>query len=80
VRCGDSPLKAPGPRDSDGLFIISADVDRERGQVELGLKSVFFNGAQKIEGIQGPMPTWMEVLHRFYARMWLVSASRRLMK
>lgn len=74
VRCGDSPLKA-GPRPSDGIFVISAEVDRERGEVELGLKSCFFQSHQRIEGIAGPMPLWMEYLHTEYARSWMVAAS-----
>ncbi|KAK4198847.1 hypothetical protein QBC40DRAFT_229268 [Triangularia verruculosa] len=74
VRCGDTPRNA-GPRDSDGLFVISASVDKARGEVVLGLKSCLFNGNTRVEGIQGPMPGWMEELHRWYARLWLVTGS-----
>ena len=63
VRCGDSPLNR-GPRDSDGLFVISATVDRDAGEVELGLKSCFFPSARRVEGICGPMPSWMAVSGR----------------
>jgi hypothetical protein len=79
VRCGDSPRNA-GPRDSDGLFTISAVVDKERGEVELGLKSCFFNSARKVEGIQGPMPWWTEELHRWYARSWMATGAWRVMR
>ncbi|VBB81942.1 Putative protein of unknown function [Podospora comata] len=77
VRCGDTPRNA-GPRDSDGLFVISASVDKARGEVVLGLKSCFFNGNSRVEGIQGPMPGWMEELHRWYSRLWLVTGSWRV--
>ncbi|KAK4178558.1 hypothetical protein QBC36DRAFT_288413 [Triangularia setosa] len=77
VRCGDTPRNT-GPRDSDGLFVISASVDKARGEVVLGLKSCFFNGNSRVEGIQGPMPGWMEELHRWYSRLWLVTGSWRV--
>ncbi|KAK5661792.1 hypothetical protein OQA88_9894 [Cercophora sp. LCS_1] len=77
VRCGDSPRNR-GPRDSDGLFVIQAEVDAKRGEVILGLKSCFFNSATKIEGIQGPVPYWIELPHRWYSRLLLAAASWRL--
>ncbi|KAH8904644.1 hypothetical protein BR93DRAFT_899831 [Coniochaeta sp. PMI_546] len=79
VRCGDSP-RNPAPRESDGLFIISAEIDRERGEAVLGLKSCFFVSARRIEGIQGPLPGWIEVLHTWYSRLWLETGSWRLRK
>ncbi|TLD32711.1 hypothetical protein PspLS_01002 [Pyricularia sp. CBS 133598] len=81
VRCGDSP-RNQGPRDSDGLFTFSAVVDRERGEVELGLKSTLFPSSRKLEGDEAkpPMPPWMEDLHTWYARFWMVSGYRRLLK
>ncbi|KAL2127332.1 hypothetical protein VTI74DRAFT_10893 [Chaetomium olivicolor] len=77
VRCGDTPRNA-NPRDSDGLFVISAAVDRERDEVVLGLKSCFFTSSSKVEGIQGPMPGWMEELHRWYSRLWIETGSWRV--
>ncbi|KAK4098737.1 hypothetical protein N658DRAFT_431423 [Parathielavia hyrcaniae] len=77
VRCGDSPRK-PGARDSDGLFVISAAVDRERGEAVFGLKSCFFVSSRRTEGIKGPMPGWMEVLHRWYSRLWIETGSWRV--
>jgi hypothetical protein len=74
VRCGDTPRNS-GPRDSDGLFIISAEIDKERNEAVLGLKSAFFNSSQRIEGIAGPMPVWMEKLHTWYSRILLETAS-----
>ncbi|KAL2176572.1 uncharacterized protein P884DRAFT_225468 [Thermothelomyces heterothallicus CBS 202.75] len=77
VRCGDSP-RNPNPRDSDGLFAIGAAVDRERGEAVLALKSCFFNSRIKVEGIQGPMPGWIELLHRWYSRLLIETGSWRV--
>lgn len=74
VRAGDSP-KVQGGRDSDGLFVVYAEVDRERGEVELGLKTAFFSSAAKQDGFLGPMPWHIEKAHQWYARLWMVSAS-----
>lgn len=79
VRCGDSPRNA-GPRDSDGLFTMYAEIDKERGEVELGLKSAFFTTATRQDGILGPMPKYMEKAHQWYSRLWMVSASRWVTK
>lgn len=79
VRCGDSPRTAGG-RESDGLFVMYAEVDRARGEVELGLKSCFFNSAERQDGILGPMPKYMEKAHQWYSRLWMASASRWVMK
>jgi hypothetical protein len=79
VRAGDTP-RHTGPRDSDGLFVISAKADKAAGFVELGLKSCFFTSAQKVEGTAGPMPRWMEELHLWYSRIWMASAARSIMR
>ncbi|KAK3186410.1 hypothetical protein K4F52_004711 [Lecanicillium sp. MT-2017a] len=79
VRCGDSPRKQE-PRPSDGLFVIGAVVDEARGEVELTLKSCLFSSQGKVDGIKGPMPTWMEELHQWYARIWSETGSRKLLK
>lgn len=71
VRCGDSPLKAD-VRPSDGLFEMSARVNKAEGVVEFGLKSIFYNG---VDGT-GKMPVWMEFLHREYAKLWMETAVR----
>jgi hypothetical protein len=78
IRCGDSPQKQEG-RPADGLFVVTAEVDKAAGEVELGLKSCFFNSAERLEPTVIPMPRWMEELHRWYARQLMVSASRRLL-
>lgn len=79
VRCGDSPRNM-GPRDSDGLLVLSAVVDKERKEVVVGLKSVFFGSKTKVEGIQGPMPFWLEMAHRWYSRLLTETAAWRLMR
>lgn len=79
VRCGDSP-RNQAPRDSDGLFVISAEIDRDRQEAVLGLKSCLFVSARRIEGIHGPMPAWMDLLHTWYARLWLETGSWRVMR
>ncbi|KAK3937145.1 hypothetical protein QBC46DRAFT_393370 [Diplogelasinospora grovesii] len=77
VRCGDTP-RNPNPRDSDGLFVISAEVDKQRNEAVLALKSCFFNSGRKVEGIQGPTPGWMEEAHRWYTRLWMATGAWRV--
>ncbi|KAM5346153.1 hypothetical protein ACJ41O_009158 [Fusarium nematophilum] len=79
IRCGDTPRNQE-LRGSDGLFVISATVDKKREEVELGLKSCLFKSQGSVEGIRGPMPPWMEELHQWYARIWSETASWRLLK
>ena len=43
VRCGDSP-RIQEVRASDGLFEMSAEVKKDEGVAEFGLKSIFYNG------------------------------------
>lgn len=73
VRCGDSPLKT-GIRPSDGLFEMSAKINKAEGVVEFGLKSVFYNGQGPVEGTNGPMPAHIEFLHRQYTKLWMETA------
>ncbi|KAK1753034.1 hypothetical protein QBC47DRAFT_404395 [Echria macrotheca] len=77
VRCGDSPRNM-GPRASDGVFIISAEVDKEHNEAVVGVKSVFFDSSRKMEGIQGPVPYWIELPHRWYSRLLTETGSWRL--
>jgi hypothetical protein len=79
VRCGDSP-RNQGLRPSDGLFTISATVDKVRGEVELGLKSTLFSSEGKVTGTKGPMPPHIEELHQWYARLWSETGARKLLK
>ncbi|KAH7186094.1 uncharacterized protein B0J16DRAFT_415364 [Fusarium flagelliforme] len=79
VRCGDSPRNQPF-RPSDGLFQISATIDKQNEEVELRLKSVLFSSEGKVAGNKGPMPGWMTELHQWYARIWAETGSWRLLK
>lgn len=79
VRCGDSPRNG-GPRPSDGLFAIGATIDHDAQVARLTLKSCLFQSDRKVEGDKGPMPGWMENLHQWYARIWMASGSRRLVR
>ena len=78
VRCGDSPRKLE-VRESDGLFEMLAEVDKEEGVVEFGLKSVFYNGLAQPdkEGkmpTEGPMGPWIQWLHGQYDKVLMESA------
>ncbi|KAI0013874.1 hypothetical protein F4779DRAFT_561679 [Xylariaceae sp. FL0662B] len=73
VRCGGSPLN-PGLRDSDGLVVISARIDRDAQQAEFSLKSALFNSAAPfVEGAGHPIPPSITFLHRWYARILVQS-------
>ncbi|KAI9641292.1 hypothetical protein NHQ30_010093 [Ciborinia camelliae] len=71
VRCGDSPLKT-GVRESDGLFEMSARIDRDEGVAVFELKSVFFKGTGTES--KGPMPPHVEFAHRLYTKLWMETA------
>jgi len=76
VRCGDSPRKLE-VRESDGLFEMSAEVKRDEGVVEFGLKSVFYNGLGQTaerEGALGPMGPWTQWAHQWYDKVLMESA------
>lgn len=76
LRCGDSP-RTKDVRPSDGLFELCARVDEERGEVEVRLKSVLFQGLGKADG--APMPLWMKSLHVVYT-MWMAESGVRSLK
>ncbi|RYP21244.1 hypothetical protein DL765_002383 [Monosporascus sp. GIB2] len=64
VRCGGSPM-TPGLRDSDGLVVLSAKINREAQQAEFSFKSALFNSAAPhVEGAQHPVPPKITFLHR----------------
>jgi hypothetical protein len=79
VRCGDSPRNQP-LRPSDGLFQISATIDKAHEEVELRLKSVLFSSEGKVAGNKGPMSPWITELHQWYARIWAETGSWKLLK
>lgn len=59
-------------RDSDGLFEMSAVIERDEGIAEFGLKSVFYQGLGKAVG--APMPAYVEFLHRQYTKLLMETA------
>jgi hypothetical protein len=75
VRCGDSPLKKD-VRESDGLFEMSAVIERNEGVAEFGLKSVFYQGLGKATA--APMPAHVEFLHRQYTKLWMETALKNV--
>ncbi|KAK8100986.1 hypothetical protein PG999_011360 [Apiospora kogelbergensis] len=73
VRCGGSPLQ-PGLRNSDGLILISARIDREKQEAVFSLKSALFDSAGSYnEGVGHPIPPKIVFLHRWYVRMLVQS-------
>lgn len=46
VRCGDSP-RNKDVRESDGLFEMQAEIKKDEGVAEFGLKSVFYVSTYK---------------------------------
>ena len=81
VRCGDTPKKME-VRNSDGLFEMIANVNKEEGVVEFGLKSVFYNGAatQPDKTGQGLMTPFIQWLHAQYDKVLMETAIRNCMK
>ncbi|KAH9817787.1 hypothetical protein Tdes44962_MAKER05497 [Teratosphaeria destructans] len=78
VRCGDSPRKLD-VRESDGLFEMLAEVKKDEGVAEFGLKSVFYNGLAQPdnEGSSGgPMSPWIQWLHAQYDKVLMETALR----
>lgn len=75
VRCGDSP-RTRDVRASDGLFEIKAEIKKDEGIAEFQLKSLFYQGLGKAPA--QPMPFHVEVLHRYYCKLWMESAVRSL--
>ncbi|KAJ5949330.1 hypothetical protein N7454_000914 [Penicillium verhagenii] len=71
VRCGDSP-RNQDVRPSDGLFEIGAVIKQEEGVAEFTLKSCFYQGLGKAEGVpMGPVVTW---LHQQYTKLLMETA------
>jgi hypothetical protein len=76
VRCGDTPRNS-GTRENDGIFEMVADVKKEEGVVEFGMKSVFFNGItqpgkdKKLGKPLGAFPWW---LHQQYDKILMETA------
>ncbi|TID20707.1 hypothetical protein E2P81_ATG05337 [Venturia nashicola] len=76
VRCGDSPLNQQ-PRPSDGLFTI--EVNKDDKTATFRLKSIFFNSTPEGQKA-GELPEWFYFLHREYAKLWMETSVRKLLK
>lgn len=75
LRCGGSP-KEQGVREGDGLFKVYVRIEKEKGEVELGLMSVFFQGKGVAAG--EPMPEWIKWLHGVYGKLFMEDAVKRV--
>lgn len=75
LRCGGSP-KEQGVREGDGLFKVYVRIEKEKGVVELGLMSVFFQGKGVAAG--EPMPEWIKWLHGVYGKLFMEDAVKRV--
>jgi hypothetical protein len=75
IRCGDSPLNRD-VRPSDGLFEIAADVHVDKGYVEFRLKSVFYQGLGRAQGV--PVEGFILWAHKQYTKLWMESAVRNV--
>lgn len=79
VRCGGSPMTAPGLRDSDGLIVLGARIDRAAQQAEFTFKTALYSsGGTFAEGAPHPIPPKIEVLHRWYVRILTQAAVGRV--
>ncbi|EME88020.1 uncharacterized protein MYCFIDRAFT_127278 [Pseudocercospora fijiensis CIRAD86] len=84
VRCGDSP-RLQDVRASDGLFEMTAEVKKDEGVAEFGLKSIFYNGLAQPDQEskvpqQGPMSPWIQWLHQQYDKVLMETAISNVSK
>lgn len=82
VRCGDTPRNS-GTRENDGIFEMVADVKKEEGVVEFGLKSVFFNGIalpDKEKPVAKPLGAFPWWLHQQYDKVLMETALKNVMR
>jgi hypothetical protein len=77
VRCGDSPLNKEH-RSSDGLFSMEVTTDREKQTATFHMKSVFVDTTPEGKAAQA-MPAGMQFLHRLYTKLWMETATRKLL-
>jgi hypothetical protein len=91
LRCGDSPLTNPHqPRESDGLFALSALPNYEKGYVEFRLTSIFYDGTRQLTDDEKqivregkgqelrPVKGFMEWAHREYAKGMMESGCSKV--
>lgn len=78
MRCGDSPLNTDH-RPSDGLFSMEVSTDDQAQMATFHLKSVFVNTTPDGKESQ-PLPWNFQLAHRWYTKLWMESATRKLLK
>ncbi|CBX98980.1 predicted protein [Plenodomus lingam JN3] len=78
VRCGDSPLNQD-PRPSDGLFSMEVSTDDDAQMATFHLKSLFVDTTPEGKNSQ-PLPWNFQYAHRWYTKLWMESATRKLLK
>ncbi|KAF2123513.1 hypothetical protein P153DRAFT_371575 [Dothidotthia symphoricarpi CBS 119687] len=78
VRCGDSPLKQDR-RPGDGLFSMEVTKDDEAQLATFHLKSVFVNTTPEGKDTE-PLPWNFQFAHRWYTKLWMESATRKLLQ
>ncbi|KAI9731299.1 MAG: hypothetical protein M1834_005202 [Cirrosporium novae-zelandiae] len=76
VRCGGSP-RIKDVRDSEGLFEMTAVVNKSEGVAEFGMRSIFYQGKGKTDKPNGPLFTW---LHQQYTKLWMETAVSNVTK
>ena len=78
VRCGGSPM-TPGLRNSDGLILFSARIDKEKQEAVFSMKSALFDSAGAYaKDASHPVPPKITFLHSWYVRMLVQSAMGRV--
>ena len=78
MRCGDSPL-VQEQRENDGLFSIEVSTNEKADTATFHLKSVFVNTTPEGKGLE-PLPGQFQLLHRWYTKLWMESATRKMLK
>jgi hypothetical protein len=78
VRCGDSPLNTEH-RPSDGLFSMEVSTDHEKQIATFHLKSTFVNTTPDGKD-STPLPWNFQLAHRWYTKLWMESATRKVLK
>ncbi|KAL5114520.1 hypothetical protein ACEQ8H_007610 [Pleosporales sp. CAS-2024a] len=78
VRCGDSPLNQDH-RPSDGLFAMEVSTDDDKQMATFHLKSNFINTTPQGKDAQ-PLPWHVQFAHRWYTKLWMESATRKVLK
>jgi hypothetical protein len=66
-------------RPSDGIFAIEVTEDDQNATFHL--KSTFFNSTPEGAGAHpGMLPWWFDFMHKEYAKLWMETSVRRLLK